>query len=349
MQSQIEHRLGQFQVDYLGTTLGASNAPTSVRMDDNIARIEIQLGFPVKQYQHDLMQRIAAYLKVHFPELQSDISITSTIEPKVIFSQIAPHPEIKNIIAVASGKGGVGKSTTSVNLAAALTSDGARVGILDADIYGPNQAHMLGKPQRALVHENKRFEPVMCFGMQAISMAYLVDITTPMVWRGPMVSGALQQLFFDTNWSDLDYLVIDLPPGTGDVQLTLSKKIPVTAAVVVTTPQDIALLDARKAVEMFKKVSVPVFGLIENMAQHTCSQCGHQEAIFGAGGVSSMSEATGVPVLGSLPLDMNIRQQADSGEPIVFANPTSEPSKAYISIARTLSAKLSLQATQKSE
>lgn len=315
----------------------------SVNGDD--ASILVKLGFPADLYQESLRNGLITHLSEFHPGCHFTLQVQSNIEAKVVFSQIARHPQIKNIIAVASGKGGVGKSTTTVNLAASLAREGAKVGVLDADIYGPSQPKMLGADAKATVYEDKRFDPVLCHGMQTMSLGYLVDINTPMVWRGPMVSGALQQLFFDTNWSELDYLFVDLPPGTGDIQLTLSKKIPVTAAVVVTTPQDVALLDARKAVEMFKKVSVPVFGLIENMALHTCSECGHQEPIFGAGGVHTMSGETEVPVLGSLPLDIRIREQSDLGAPIVLSEPDSKSAQAYVDIARTLAARLSLQAS----
>lgn len=341
MNNQILQTLRTYVEPLTGMPL--STVETSVA--GNHVEVCITLGFPAQQYQQVVRDTLLAHLAAQHPDIQFTLQISSEIAPKVVFSQIERHPQIKNIIALASGKGGVGKSTTTVNLAAALAREGARVGVLDADIYGPSQPQMLGAHAKPTVYEDKRFDPVVCHGMQTMSLGYLVDINTPMVWRGPMVSGALQQLFFDTNWSELDYLFIDLPPGTGDIQLTLSKKVPVTAAVVVTTPQDVALLDARKAVEMFKKVSVPVFGLIENMALHTCSQCGHQEPIFGAGGVQTMSGEIDVPVLGSLPLDIRIREQADRGVPIVIAEPASPSAQAYVGIARTLSARLSLQAS----
>jgi len=241
-------------------------------------------------------------------------------ESKTVQQGLKPHPAIKNIIAIASGKGGVGKSTTAVNIAAALSSNGASVGILDADIYGPNQPQMLGVVEEPEVQEGQRLNPLVRHGIQTMSMGYLVDKNTPMVWRGPMVTTALQQLFNNTNWKDLDYLIIDMPPGTGDIQLTLAKKIPVAGAVVVTTPQDLSLLDARKGLEMFNKVNVNVLGIIENMSTHICSQCGHAEAIFGADGAAKIAEECGVPLLGQLPLDIRIREQSDKGIPIVLAN-----------------------------
>lgn len=253
-------------------------------------------------------------------------------------------PQVKNIIAVASGKGGVGKSTTAVNLALALSLDGAKVGILDADIYGPNQPQMLGTTERPESKDSKSLEPVMAHGIQSMSIGYLIDTDTPMVWRGPMATSALLQLLNDTQWRDLDYLVIDLPPGTGDIQLTLSQKIPVSGAVIITTPQDIALLDVRKAIGMFQKVNVPVLGVIENMSMHVCSQCGHVEHIFGQGGGEQMAKQYGIDMLGSLPLHIQIREQVDNGKPTVIAAPDGAIAQTYRDIARRIAAKLSLQA-----
>ncbi len=252
--------------------------------------------------------------------------------------------QTKHIIAVASGKGGVGKSTTAVNLALALVAEGARVGILDADIYGPNQPQMLGADSRPETKDNKTFEPIVRYGVQSMSIGYLIDQDTPMVWRGPMATSALQQLLTQTNWDNLDYLIIDLPPGTGDIQLTLTQKIPLSGAVIVTTPQDIALLDARKAIAMFQKVNVPVLGVVENMSVHICSQCGHAESIFGHEGGKRLAEQYHVDLLGSLPLDIRIREQADSGKPTVVAEPDGTITKIYRAIAREVAAKLSLQA-----
>ena len=245
---------------------------------------------------------------------------------------------IKHIIAVASGKGGVGKSTTAVNVALALLSEvpGSRVGLLDADIYGPSQPCMLGVKTRAEVKPGKRFMPVVQHGLQTMSIGYLIDVKTPMIWRGPMVSKALQQLMGDTCWEPLDYLIIDLPPGTGDIQLTLVQKIQVTGAVIVTTPQDIALLDARKGLEMFKKVNIPVLGIVENMSSHVCESCGHVESIFGKGGGERMADETGVPLLGKLPLDRRIHEQTDQGIPPVIAEPEGVIAKTYCSIAQRI-------------
>lgn len=248
--------------------------------------------------------------------------------------------QVKNIIAIASGKGGVGKSTTTVNLALALRAEGARVGILDADIYGPNQPQMLGATQKPDSKDGKTLEPVMAHGIQSMSIGYLIDVDTPMVWRGPMATGALQQLLNDTQWDNLDYLLIDLPPGTGDIQLTLSQKIPLSGAVIVTTPQDIALLDARKAIAMFQKVNVPVLGIIENMSVHVCSQCGHAEHIFGSAGGEKIAKQYNVDLLGSLPLDIRIREQADNGKPTVVAEPDGKITQIYREVARKITEKL---------
>ena len=252
-------------------------------------------------------------------------------------------PGVKNIIAVASGKGGVGKSTTSVNLALALAAEGATVGILDADIYGPSQPRMLGTTQRPESVDGKSIEPIESYGIQSMSIGFLIDEEEPMIWRGPMVTQALQQMLGDTNWKELDYLVIDLPPGTGDIQLTLSQKVPVSGAVIVTTPQDISLLDARKALKMFEKVKVPVLGVVENMSTHICSQCGHEEHIFGAGGGQSMADQYGVNMLGSLPLDIHIREDADNGQPTVVKDPDGDIALAYRVIARRIAANLAMQ------
>ncbi|MDR6840369.1 iron-sulfur cluster carrier protein ApbC [Pseudoxanthomonas sacheonensis] len=256
---------------------------------------------------------------------------------------LSPSPRVKNVIAVGSGKGGVGKSTTAVNLALALHADGAKVGILDADVYGPSIPTMLGLSGKPDSPDNKSIEPMRAFGIEAMSIGFLVDAETPMIWRGPMATSALTQLFTDTLWGDLDYLLIDLPPGTGDIQLTLAQKIPVAGAVIVTTPQDIATLDAKKALKMFHKVEVPVLGIIENMALHVCSNCGHEEHLFGEGGGQRMAAQYGVPLLGSLPLDIAIREQGDAGQPVVIASPDSAVAEAYRQTARAMAAQLALR------
>jgi ATP-binding protein involved in chromosome partitioning len=252
---------------------------------------------------------------------------------------------VKNIIAVASGKGGVGKSTTAANLALAFAREDARVGILDADIYGPSQGVMFGIAEgtRPQIREQKWFVPIKAHGVEVMSMAFLTDDNTPMVWRGPMVSGALLQLVTQTAWDDLDYLVIDMPPGTGDIQLTLAQKVPVVGSVIVTTPQDLALLDAKKGVEMFRKVNIPVLGVVENMAVHICSNCGHAEHLFGEGGGEKLASQYGVDLLASLPLSMLIREQADSGKPTAIAEPESQIAMVYQELARQVGARIVLQ------
>jgi ATP-binding protein involved in chromosome partitioning len=256
---------------------------------------------------------------------------------------LSPLPRIRNVIAVGSGKGGVGKSTTAVNLALALQRQGARVGVLDADVYGPSVPAMLGLSGRPDSPDNKSIEPMRAFGIEAMSIGLLVDQDTPMIWRGPMATSALTQLFTDTLWDDLDYLLIDLPPGTGDIQLTLAQKVPVAGAVIVTTPQDLALLDARKGVEMFRKVNIPVLGVVENMAVHICSNCGHAEHLFGEGGGEKLATQYGVELLASLPLSMLIREQADGGKPTVIAEPDSQIAMVYQELARHVGARIVLQ------
>lgn len=267
----------------------------------------------------------------------------NNMDVKSVQPGLRPHPEIKNIIAIASGKGGVGKSTTAVNIAASLLSLGARVGILDADIYGPNQPQMLGVLEEPTIQDGQRMHPLIRHGLQTMSMGYLVGVNTPMVWRGPMVTTALLQLFHYTIWDKLDYLIIDMPPGTGDIQLTLAKKIPVSGAVIVTTPQDLSLLDARKGLEMFEKVGVKVLGIVENMSTHICSQCGHEEAIFGQDGAEKLAEACKIPLLGQLPLNIDIRKQSDCGVPLVLSHSDHPVSTAYLSITQKLIQQLDLQ------
>ena len=309
---------------------------------DHLA-IQLTMAYPVKAFGKGLATLVEAQLD---GSLEKPVKVTFDwqVERQPTNVKVANLAQVKNIIAVASGKGGVGKSTTSVNLALALAQEGAKVGILDADIYGPSQAMMLGvapgtKPK---VVNNQAMVPIEAHGVQSISMAYLVDDNTPMVWRGPMVSGALQQLLLQTQWQDLDYLIVDMPPGTGDIQLTFSQKVPATGAVVVTTPQDIALLDARKGVEMFRKVNIPVLGVIENMAVHVCSNCGHEEHIFGELGGSKIAEEYQTQLLASMPLDLNIRKQADGGEPTVVSDPDGEIAMRYRHAALALAAQVAL-------
>jgi ATP-binding protein involved in chromosome partitioning len=342
--SVIETALQEVVDPYMATDLVSSRAVRNIKVDGSDVTVAIRLGYPAAGYVESLKQAVLDRLA----QLDSTISATLEVDWEVIAHAVQPGVKvlenIKNIVAVSSGKGGVGKSTTTVNLALALAREGARVGVLDADIYGPSQPRMLGITARPESSDGKSMEPLEAYGVQAMSIGFLIDEETPMVWRGPMVTQALEQLLRETNWRELDYLLIDMPPGTGDVQLTLSQKIPVSGAVIVTTPQDIALLDARKGLKMFEKVNVKVLGIVENMSTHICSQCGHEEHIFGAGGGERMAKDYGVDLLGSLPLDLSIRENADHGKPSVVADPDGAIAQAYGEIARKLAAKLALQA-----
>ncbi len=299
--------------------------------------------YPILQEIPHLKQAISEVIHSAFPDYKLDLVIQSKINRHVVQSGLKPKSVIKNIIAVGSGKGGVGKSTVSINLALALKALGAKVALLDADIYGPSQPRMLGKGTERARTINKKLIPIENYGIESISIGYLIDEQSPMVWRGPMVSGALQQLLNDTAWSECDYMIIDLPPGTGDIQLTLAQKIPLAGAVIVTTPQDIALLDAKKACHMFNKVNVKVLGLIENMSWHQCSQCQHIDAIFGQGGGEVMAAEFAVPLLGQLPLLASIRQWSDAGQPIIIAEPDGMIAQTFLNIAKRLSGHLAQQ------
>ncbi|QEP44187.1 iron-sulfur cluster carrier protein ApbC [Ectothiorhodospiraceae bacterium BW-2] len=342
----VEAAIKQYIDPYLEKDLMSAGCIKHLELAaDGKVSFSVALGFPSQGYQQtlkqDLEQRVGAVEGVSCVEIDISNAIVSHAAQKGV-----KHIKgVKNIIAVASGKGGVGKSTTSVNLALALAAEGASVAILDADIYGPSQPRMLGvadaKPESS---DGQTMEPVMSHGLQSMSIGYLIDEDTPMIWRGPMVTQALEQLLNDTQWREVDYLVIDLPPGTGDTQLTLAQKVPVSGAVIVTTPQDIALLDARKAYKMFEKVEVPILGVVENMSIHICSKCGHEEHIFGQGGGTKMADDYHVNFLGALPLDIQIRQEADSGKPTVIADPNGRVTEIYKEIARRTAAKLSQQA-----
>jgi ATP-binding protein involved in chromosome partitioning len=305
--------------------------------------LDVELGYPAASQFEPIRQMITEALK-KAGATGVKAAISSKIVSHTVQRGLKVMPNVRNIVAISSGKGGVGKSTVAVNLALALAAEGARVGMLDADIYGPSQPTMLGISGRPESRDGKTLEPLENFGIQASSIGFLVDPDTPMVWRGPMVTSALQQLLTQTNWKDLDYLVVDMPPGTGDIQLTLAQQVPVTGAVIVTTPQDIALLDAMKGLKMFEKVGVPILGIVENMAVHVCSQCGHIEHIFGTGGGEKMGRDYGVEVLGSLPLDIRIREQTDSGHPTVVAEPDGEIATLYKKIARRMAIKISERA-----
>ena len=316
----------------------------SVKVDGDKVAVEILLGYPAKSQIEPVKAEVTKAIKA----LPGVGGVTVNVQMKIISHAVQRGvklvPGIKNIIAVASGKGGVGKSTTAVNLALALAAEGASVGVLDADIYGPSQPIMLGIRGRPESKDGKSIEPMEGHGIQASSIGFLIDPDTPMVWRGPMVTQALEQLLNETKWRDVDYLVVDLPPGTGDIQLTLAQRVPVTGAVIVTTPQDIALMDARKGLKMFDKVGIPILGIVENMSTHICSKCGHEEHIFGAGGGEKMSKDYNVELLGSLPLDIQIREQADSGKPTVVADPDGRASQIYKQIARRVAVKIAEKA-----
>ncbi len=341
---QVETALKEYVDPYLQRDLVSAGSIKDIVVDGGKVTVDVVLGFPAKGYHADLSAKLKEKLSAIPGASDVTVNVISKIMAHAVQKGVEPIKGIKNIIAVASGKGGVGKSTTAVNLALALSAEGANVGILDADIYGPSQPRMLGVHGKPESKDGKTLEPMTSYHLQAMSIGFLVDEETPMIWRGPMVTQALQQLLKDTNWSDLDYLVIDLPPGTGDIQLTLAQQVPVSGAVIVTTPQDIALLDARKGLKMFQKVEVPVLGIVENMSIHICSNCGHEEHIFGQGGGQKMSEQADVDFLGSLPLDIRIREETDSGKPTVVAEPESRIAQIYREIARRTAAKLSLQA-----
>lgn len=340
----VEAQLAKVIEPTLGRDLLSLNCVESIVIEGSKVRVALLLGYPAKSVSLSLAQAINQAL-IELPAVeQVSVDIQWQIPSSAAANSQQAIPQVKNIIAVASGKGGVGKSTTAVNLALALAAEGARVGILDADIYGPSQPQMLGvgqrRPETVGKEGQQQMLPITAHGIQSISMGYLMTEETPVMWRGPMVSGALQQLLMQTRWDNLDYLIIDMPPGTGDIQITLAQKVPVTGSVIVTTPQDIALLDAKKGIEMFRKVNVPVLGVVENMAIHICTNCGHEEHIFGAGGGERIARDYQTELLGSLPLNLSIRENADNGNPSVAADPESAISQKYRAIARKLSANL---------
>jgi ATP-binding protein involved in chromosome partitioning len=330
-----------------GLDLIAAERVRAIGVDGNKVAIALQWPFPAKSTHADLIARIRERLMQKLSVEAVSVDIQTRIPAHKVQKELSPLPGVKNIIAIASGKGGVGKSTTAVNLALALLAEGATVGILDADIHGPSIPMMLGISGKPDSLDGKSVEPKIAFGLQAMSIGLFLGEDTPTIWRGPMTTQYLQQLLTTTRWQELDYLIIDLPPGTGDIQLTLAQRIPVSAAIIVTTPQDIALIDAKKALKMFEKVDVPVLGIIENMATHVCSNCGHAEAIFGEGGGARMAEQYGVELLGQLPLQRQIREQMDAGHPTVATDPDSATAQSYRTIARKAAAKLSRQARNK--
>ncbi len=337
----IRARLATDIDPYLGTDLVSAGAVTALAVDGGRVSLTVGLGFPASGYHPALADRLRTLLGAIPGVSGVDVTVETTIAVHAVQRNLKPLGDIRNIIAVASAKGGVGKSTTAVNLALALAADGASVGLLDADIYGPSQPRMLGlRGQRPVTPDGKSLEPLEAYGLKCMSIGFLIDEDQPMVWRGPMVTQALNQLIGDTRWGALDYLVVDMPPGTGDIQLTLSQRVPVSGAVIVTTPQDIALLDAQKGLKMFQKVEVSVLGVVENMGLHICSACGHEEPIFGEGGGRRMATDYEVPFLGSLPLDRRIREEADSGQPTVAADPDGAVASIYRDVARRMTANL---------
>ena len=322
------------QKDFIST-----KSARNIKVENDAVSLDVVLPYPAKMVEGSIKQMVEDAIRA-----AGATSVTANVSWKIVAHGVQKGvkliPGVKNIIAVASGKGGVGKSTTAVNLALALAAEGANVGMLDADIYGPSQPTMLGIAGRPESADGQSLEPMLGHGLQAMSIGFLIDVETPMVWRGPMVTQALEQLLNQTKWSDLDYLVIDLPPGTGDIQLTLAQRVPVTGAVIVTTPQDIALIDARKGLKMFEKVGVPILGVVENMSLHICSNCGHEERIFGEGGGERMCKDYGTEFLGALPLDIRIREETDSGKPTVVAEPESRIAEIYRAIARRVAVKV---------
>ncbi|MBI3345907.1 MAG: iron-sulfur cluster carrier protein ApbC [Burkholderiales bacterium] len=324
-------------------SLGEAKAIKSVKVDGSDVVLEVELGYPAASQHASLRAALIAAAR-QLPGVGNvSVAISTKIVAHAVQRGVQLLPGVKNIIAVASGKGGVGKSTTAANLALALSAEGARVGVLDADVYGPSQPLMLGASGRPETLDGQNMEPHIAHGLQVNSIGFLVDDDQAMIWRGPMATQALEQLLRQTRWQDLDYLIVDMPPGTGDIQLTLSQRVPVTGSVIVTTPQDIALIDAKKGLKMFEKVGIPILGIVENMAVHICSNCGHAEHIFGAEGGQKMAAQYGTELLASLPLAMSIRAQADSGTPTVAAEPDGEVAALYKALARKVASKIAAQ------
>ena len=337
---QVESELKTLVNPDTGVDYVTGKSVKTVEVGGNDVTVNIVLGYPAKTVFEATRQRVTDRLRALPGAGNVTVNVESKVVPHAVQRGVKLVPNVKNIVAVASGKGGVGKSTVAVNLALALAAEGASVGMLDADIYGPSQPTMLGISGRPETRDGKSIEPMEGHGIQAMSIGFMIDVETPMVWRGPMVTQALEQLLNETRWRDIDYLVVDLPPGTGDIQLTLAQRVPVTGAVIVTTPQDIALMDARKGLKMFEKVNIPILGLVENMSIHVCPNCGHESHIFGEGGAARMAADYKVEVLGQVPLDIRIREQADSGRPSVVAEPQSRVAEIYRAIARRVAIKI---------
>jgi ATP-binding protein involved in chromosome partitioning len=316
----------------------------NLKVEGGDVSFDVELGYPAKSQIAGLRRALIAAVRT-LPGVENvSANLSTKITAHAVQRGVQLLPTIKNVVAVASGKGGVGKSTTAVNLALALAAEGARVGILDADVYGPSQPMMMGIEGRPESTDGKTMEPMENYGVQVMSIGFLVDTDNPMIWRGPMATQALEQLLRQTNWGELDYLIVDMPPGTGDIQLTLSQRVPLTGAVIVTTPQDIALIDARKGLKMFEKVGVPILGVLENMAVHVCTSCGHAEHIFGADGGKKMAAEYGVDYLGALPLNLSIRENADAGRPTVVNDPDGEVAAIYKTVARQVAVKIAAKA-----
>jgi ATP-binding protein involved in chromosome partitioning len=348
-QTALRAAVESFPDPYLEETLGSAQAVEGIALEAGRNVVTLRLGYPVGGYREEIEPALREHLRERGVKAELDVRLEARIEAHAVQRSLKPLEAVKNIVAVASAKGGVGKSTVAVNLALAWAAQGARVGMLDADIYGPSQPLMLGLTgQRPNTSDGKHIEPLRSHGIAAMSIGFLVDAEQPMVWRGPMVTQALTQLLADTSWGDLDYLVVDMPPGTGDIQLTLAQRVPVAGAVIVTTPQDIALADARKGLKMFEKVAVPVLGIVENMSVHVCSRCGNVEHIFGAGGGVRMAEQYGVRLLGELPLDARVREEADGGIPTVVAAPNEPRALPYLQMARRTAAELAKRAKDRS-
>lgn len=347
-ESLVQTALKEISDPNTGKDYVTAKSARNIRVDGNDVALDIVLGYPAKSQVETIRKQVLAKLRAIEGIGNVSVNVYTKIVSHSVQRGVKLIPNVKNIIAVASGKGGVGKSTTAVNLALALAAEGATVGMLDADIYGPSQPTMLGITGRPESRDGQSMEPMEGHGIQAMSVGFLIDVETPMVWRGPMVTQALEQLLTETRWQDVDYLIVDLPPGTGDIQLTLAQKVPVTGAVIVTTPQDIALLDARKGLKMFEKVGVPIIGIVENMSIHICSHCGHEEHIFGSGGAERMGTDYGVDFLGALPLDIAIREQTDAGKPTVVADPDGRVAQIYKEIARKVAIKIADQSQDRS-
>ena len=327
-----------------GKDFVSTKALKNLQINGSDVSFDVELGYPAKSQIPAMRAALVAAARRVSGVGNVSVNISMNIVAHAAQRGVALLPSVKNIVAVASGKGGVGKSTTAVNLALALAAEGAAVGLLDADIYGPSQPMMMGIDGRPESPDGKTMEPLENYGVQVMSIGFLVNQDEAMIWRGPMATQALEQLLRQTNWKDLDYLIVDLPPGTGDIQLTLSQRVPMTGAVIVTTPQDIALLDARKGIKMFEKVGVPILGIVENMAVHVCTNCGHVEHIFGEGGGKKMAADYAMDYLGALPLDIRIRLQADSGKPTVVADPDGEVAGIYKAVARQVAIKIAAKA-----